>query len=269
MSFSHTGSDCCIPAKLLTSDSKAARSVRADKTFLAAPPRLASPRNSPRPLAGIIAISRAIIAASLAFSFSLSEIHAAEELPALNPFGKVGVEREDQFPGYIEMSDGSIHCGMIYLTRDKRLQINDEKMQRQREIPLNVVRQIECKVKREWMEKEWKFKELAKDEKMYTGRSYPAREYVHVVTLQDGRTIEGGLSGVVYLQPQIYDPQRPNEYRPAVEAQKFLLHKRDKGEIGEELKSLTYVKLIKLGDEAYREGQQKSKNRRPPPKSAR
>lgn len=269
MSLSATGSACCIPAELSMDDSKAARVARGGKPSSAAPPRRASPRHSPRPRAGIIANLWAIIAAYLVVSFSLSEIRAAEEPPALNPFGKVGVEREDQFPGYIEMADGSIHCGMIYLTRDKRLQINDEKKQRQREIPLNVVQQIECKVKREWMEKEWKFKELAKDEKMYTGRSYPAREYDYVVTLQDGRTIEGGLSGVVYLQPQIYDPQRPNEYRPAVEAQKFLLHKRDKGEIGDELKSLNYVKLIKLGDEAYREGQQKSKNRRTPAKSAR
>lgn len=220
------------------------------------------PLKNARHLAGVVA-------AWSVFSVLSVGIPAAEEPPALNPFGKVGVEREDQFPGYIEMSDGSIHCGMIYLTRDKRLQINDEKMQRQREIPLNVVQQIECKVKREWMEKEWKFKELAKDEKMYTGRSYPAREYEHVVTLQDGRKIEGGLSGVVYLQPQIYDPKRPNEYRPAVEAQKFLLHKRDKGEVGEELKSLKYVKIIKLGEEAYREGQQKSKNRPAPAKPSR
>ncbi len=240
-----------------------------DRPFLFGPLRNVRSTNCPQPLARISKISLALVAAIVVSLVSPPNMRAAEEPPALNPFGKVGVEREDQFPGYIEMSDGSIHCGMIYLTRDKRLQINDEKMQRQREIPLNVVQQIECKVKREWMEKEWKFKELAKDEKMYTGRSYPAREYEHVVTLQDGRKIEGGLSGVVYLQPQIYDPQRPNEYRPAVEAQKFLLHKRDKGEIGEDLKSLKYVKLIKLGEEAYREGQQKSKNRPAPAKPAR
>ena len=199
----------------------------------------------------------AIVFGSLAINASV----AAEDPPALNPFGKMQNEREDQFPGYIEMSDGTVHCGMLYLTRDKRLQINDEKIQRQREIPLNVVKQIDCKVKKEWMEKEWKFKELAKDEKMYTGRSYPAREYDHTVTLQDGRTIEGGLSGVVFLQPQLYDPKKPNEYRAAIEPQKFLIHKRDKGEFGDELKSLKYVKLIKLGEDAYKEGQQKARKR--------
>ena len=108
-------------------------------------------------------------------------------------------QREDAVPGYVELSDGKICAGQVYLTRDARLKINDEKLQRQREVPLSAVKQIDCKVKKEWMEKEWKFKELAKDEKMYTGRSYPSREYVHTITLNDGRTITGELSGIVYV----------------------------------------------------------------------
>ncbi len=105
-------------------------------------------------------------------------------------------------PGCIELSDGSIHPGLIYLTRDKRLKIYDEQLQRQREIPLRVVKQIDCAVKKEWMEREWKYKETTSDEKMYTGRSYPAREYLHTITLRDGRTITGPLAEIVYVQPQ-------------------------------------------------------------------
>ena len=108
----------------------------------------------------------------------------AAEPPAINPFGKAPSEREDAVPGYVELSDGSIHPGMIYLTRDKRLQIYDEQLQRQREVPLQAVKQIECSVKREWMEREWRFKETTSDEKVYTGRSYPAREYLHTITLK-------------------------------------------------------------------------------------
>ena len=93
-------------------------------------------------------------------------------------------EREDALPGFIELSDGSIHFGRVYMTRDKRFKIYDSKLQRQREIPLAKIRQIECKVDKEWEEREWRFKELAKDEKLYTGRSYPAREYSCVVTLR-------------------------------------------------------------------------------------
>lgn len=162
----------------------------------------------------------------------------ADEPPTINPFGPKTTQREDAIPGCIELSDGSVHPGMIYLTRDKRLEIYDKQLQRQREIPLRAVKRIDCKIKREWMEKEWKFKETTSDEKIYTGRSYPAREYLHTITLHDGRTIAGPLSALVYLRPKRYSPER------------YLLNKRDKGKIGEELKSLVYVKRIKFGKEA-------------------
>lgn len=182
----------------------------------------------------------------------------AEEPPAINPFGPPPAEREEAVPGYVELSDGSVFPGRVYLTRDVRLQIYDEALQRQREVPLRVVKRIECKVKREWMEKEWRFKEAASAEKVYTGREYPAREYIHVITLHDGRTIEGPLSGVVYVQPYTYSPGEQSSYRPAPAPRKFILHKREKGPVGTELKALVYVKLIELGEDALGEGRRKA-----------
>ena len=126
----------------------------------------------------------------------------------------------------------------------------------------NGVRQIECTVKKEWMEREWKFKELTSSEKMYTGRSYPVREYEHAITLHDGRTISGGLSAVVYVQPHDYTPTEPGKYRTPAQAERFLLHKRHKGKIGEDLKSLRYVRRIKLGEDALREGREKATTER-------
>jgi hypothetical protein len=185
----------------------------------------------------------------------------SESPPAINPFGPIVTDREDTVPGYLELSDGTVRAGMIYLTRDVRLQIYDEKLQRQREVPLRVVKQIDCKVLKEWMEREWKFKDAASATKMYTGREYPAREYVHVITLQDGRTIEGGLSGVVYVQERL-DPSAPGGYRPVVRPEKYILYKRNKGELGENLKDLVYVKAIKLGEEAFQEGVKKAARKR-------
>lgn len=188
---------------------------------------------------------------------------SADEPPAINPFGQAPSQRDDTVPGYVELSDGSIHAGQVYLTRDKRLQIYDEKLQRQREVPLQVVRRIDCQVKKEWIEREWKFKETTSDEKLYTGRNYPSREYVHTITLEDGRTIEGELSGIVYVQPQSFDPATTRTYQRKTDPERFLLHKRDKGEIGAELKSLVYVKSVKLGKEALAEGQQKAGKQKP------
>jgi hypothetical protein len=195
-----------------------------------------------------------------------TQSRAAEEPPAINPFGPVKTAREDARPGYLEMSDGRVVSGDIYLTRDVRLKIYDEKLQRQREIPLRVVKQIECKVLKEWMEREWRFKELAKAEKYYTGREYPAREYVHTITLRDDRTITGPLSGVVYVQPfAAYNPKTgPSAYAPKPKAEKFLLHKRDKGDVETTLESLQYVRLIRLGEEALEEGKRKAGKYRPP-----
>ena len=83
--------------------------------------------------------------------------------------------------------------------------------------------------------------------KLFTGRTYPAREYSHKITLQNNQTIRGSLAGIVYVQAD-----------PAREPQRFLLHKRDKGEPGTDLKSLVYVRSIQLGEKALEEGKEQS-----------
>ncbi len=188
-----------------------------------------------------------------------TRIAAAEEPPALNPFGQVKTARDDAIPGYIEMSDGRILVGNVYMTRDKRVRIYDEKMERQRELPLRVITQIQAKMDKEWMEKEWRFQELALDQKLYTGRSYPCRHYTHTVTLKDGKTIIGELAEVFFVQPIVFKADEPLANRPDdSEPVRVVLHKRDKGDFGAELKSMKYVKLIKLGKEALEEGRKKA-----------
>ncbi|MGQ9574070.1 MAG: hypothetical protein ACUVUC_02005 [Thermoguttaceae bacterium] len=181
-----------------------------------------------------------------------------KEPPAINPFAPVRHEREDALPGYLEMSDGRRFVGNIYMTRDKRLKLWDAESERQREIPLRAVKQIDCHVEKEWMEKEWRFKESALDEKVYTGRTYPVRVYTHTVTLQDGRKITGPLAEILYVQPIFESASGPMQDSSQLRAQRFILHKRDKGEIGTELKSLHYVRLVKLGAEALEEGKRKA-----------
>lgn len=217
-----------------------------------------------------------LVGVAAVWALLLAVAHRApgeEEPPALNPFGQRDTERDDAVPGYVETSDGKVYPGLVYMTRDKRLKMLDEEMQRQREIPLRVVKQIECKVKKEWMEKEWKFKELALDQKMYTGREYPSREYLHTITLKDDRTITGPLAEIIYVKPYRSKPEPGSKaYRPEdePEPQRFILNKRNKGDFGEDLKSLIYVKAIKLGEEALEEGRRKAAGRpvaRKPPVS--
>jgi hypothetical protein len=181
----------------------------------------------------------------------LLQAASAQEPPALNPFGTPAERqqnrRDDAVPGYLETSDGQVHPGQVSLSRDAKLKIFDEERKQHREIPLKAIDRIDCTVLKEWDEKEWRFKENASDEKYFTGRTYPAREYAHKVTLQSRQTVQGTVSSIVYVQAdQAEKPVR------------FLLHKRDKGEPGTELKSLVYVRSIRLGARALEEGERKA-----------
>jgi len=173
--------------------------------------------------------------------------------PALNPFNKTPEVREGVVPGYVETSDGRMVTGVVYMTRGKLLKIEDREIKRQRLIPLSVVEQIRCDVKREWMEKEWRFKEKANDEKYFTGRSYPVRVYEHTVTLKDGRKITGALSGILYVKKESSNATESGTRNSDTMPERFLLHKRDKGKFGEDLKFLTYTKLVKLGHNTLKE----------------
>lgn len=160
----------------------------------------------------------------------------AQDPPALNPFGAApgSAPRDDALPGVLHTSDGKSYAGQVFLTRDARLRIYDETQKRQRDVPLTAIRKLECRVVKEWLEPEWRFKENANDEKVFTGRAYPSREYVHTLTLKDGRTLTGPLSAIVYVRPESGEPAR------------FLLHKRDKGAIDTPLDALLYVRSIDL-----------------------
>lgn len=186
-----------------------------------------------------------MILALLVLPLQTAPTIAAQEPPTIDPFGRKPAVRDDAVPGFIELSDGTILTGHIHATRDTRWKIYDRERQRQREVPWNRIRQIESQVEKEWMEREWRFRENANDQKVFTGRRYPARLHTHVITLDDGRTIRGDLSGVVYLQ------------RPGEETLKFALHKRAKGEIGEPLHCLVFVRTIRLGAEALEEAERR------------
>jgi len=186
----------------------------------------------------------------------------ADEPPVIDPFGPRPAASPDAEAGRIELSDGKVFYGLIYLTRDARLKIYDGRLHRQREIPLRAVARIDCEVKREWMEDEWRFKELTADEKLTTGRQYPAREYLHTITLSDGRKIKGPLAALVYLRPTSSGAAAAGSERTATEPLRFVLHKRDKGKLGADLKSLVYVRCIWLGKDAMEQPPEKA-----PPRS--
>ena len=141
------------------------------------------------------------------------QVKAQQEPPALNPFGtpseRPDQRRDDAVPGFVETSDGKVHSGQVFLTRDARLKIYDESQKKHREIPLKAIKRIDCTILKEWVEKEWRFKENASDEKYFTGRTYPSREYSHKITLRNGQTSrERSRRSSTSARSQ---PRRPND----------------------------------------------------------
>jgi len=189
-----------------------------------------------------------VIAAAVALLLAAAaSAQTANEPP--NPFAQVRPQRTDAVPGFVELSDGTKIRGKIYLTRGHYLHIYDPKVERFRDVPLSAAKEVRCVVEKEWMEKEWRFKENANDEKVYTGRQYPARIYVHEIELKRGGVIRGPLSGVVYVLPDPGQDELVKKLRGTDDSTRplrFLLHKRHKGQIGQSLKDLVYVKRIVL-----------------------
>jgi len=189
---------------------------------------------------------------------ALTSSRGADDPP--NPFGERQTERPNSVFGAIRRSDGTLKRGKIYLTRGQALRIYDPAKEEHREVPLKSVREIRGLVEKEWMEAEWRFKENASDEKVLTGRKYPARVYTHELVLKRGGSIKGSLSAVIYIEPEdekekTEPVEKTDETREADESRaarpvRYLLHKRDKGEPGQTLRDLVYVERIVLGEEA-------------------
>lgn len=197
-------------------------------------------------------------------SFSSLMTLQADEPPALaNPLSRRENSdvREDTMPGYVEMSNGEVFPGLLYITRDKRLEIYDVELKRQRTIPIHKIAKIECNVEKEWMEEIWRFKELASDEKLYTGKFYPCRVFTYTLTFDDGRTLEGPMSGLIYVQPLEEGEDVSVGHVPERDSKRLYFNKRqsEKTDVGKKLEDIHYTKLVKIGDEALAEGIQKAK----------
>lgn len=178
--------------------------------------------------------------------FVVTVVRAAGDEPP-NPFGPRRSERPDAVRGTIALSNGKTVTGKIYLTRGHDLHIYDTERERFRDVPLRAVDEVNCIIQKEWLEKEWRFKEAANDEKVYTGRSYPARLYVHEIKLKRGDSIKGPLSALLYVESaENADKSNEKPKSARLKPTRYLLHKRDKGKLGQKLKDLIYVKRIVL-----------------------
>jgi hypothetical protein len=153
--------------------------------------------------------------------------------PTSQPASPFDSKKSPGRSGTITLSNGEKISGHLTHTGNKPLRMWVEKDEQYHDIPFEVIQHIEAKVLWERDEKEWHFKESGSDIKEYNGKSYPNRETEYTFTLTNGQTISGAVVEPLYLQ---------TADGPVL----FALHKRDKGEVGQTLKQLVYVKSVEF-----------------------
>ena len=168
---------------------------------------------------------------------------AASAAPATNPFGRSGrFRRPDAVPGVAILSDGTVHPGGLYTTRDRNWEVWVESEKRWRHIPPILVLSIRAAVIEEGMDKEWRWKEMGSDEKVFTGRTRPTRRLEWTFHLIDGSYLTGSVKG----QP-LWVESAQKRHGP------FVLHERSAGNYGQSLKDLVYVKQVVISRRAMQQ----------------
>ena len=154
---------------------------------------------------------------------------------AANPFRKTDLSfrRLDAMPGAIELSDGNQLPGGLYTTAEKPWIVWSEATKSWRRVDFLTLLSIEAVVEEQRMELDWRWKGMGEPEKVYSGKKYPMRRMHWRFKLIDGSVVEGSTKGqpvFVELGGKVSGP--------------FILGERMKGELGQTLGDLVYVRKI-------------------------
>ena len=141
--------------------------------------------------------------------------------------------KDESRTGTITLSDGTKLSGKISTTADKPLRVYDENEKQYTDVPFDKIASIKAEVVWERDEKEWQFKLSGSDEKVYSGKTYPARETRYTITKTDGTTVSGAIAAPIY-------------FKQGEQRRTLVLHKRDKGDVGQTLKQLIYVQGVEF-----------------------
>ena len=136
--------------------------------------------------------------------------------------------------GTVTLSDGTTVTGRIATTAEKPIRIWVPEEKQYEDVALSQVATAEAHVVWERLDPEWDFKQSGSDVKVYSGRTYPARETTYAVTLTDGTVLSGGVVAPLYVTTA------------DGKTRTLVLHKRDKGPAGRALAALVYVKRVEL-----------------------
>jgi hypothetical protein len=153
------------------------------------------------------------------------------DAPATQPAFDTPATRAPGRPGTLLLSDGAAIVGRIATTPGKPIRLWEESRKQYQDLPLNLIASIEAEVIWERDEPQWHFAASGSDAKVVTGRTYPARLTHYRITLTTGQTFDGAVDA-------------PLTVTTAAGQHTYVLHKRDKGDAGQTIPQLVYVKRV-------------------------
>lgn len=135
----------------------------------------------------------------------------------------------------VTWSNGHQAWMIVRARPDLTLQILPTGAGKRVKVPWADVRVLRLEPEKEGMEEVWRWKEGGNDEKIKTGESYPWRQYTVFVATADGREIKGRLAAGFALTATSEGA-----------TEQLVVSPRHKGENGQTLADLVYVKEITL-----------------------
>ncbi|MGA2497518.1 MAG: hypothetical protein ABSH20_07240 [Tepidisphaeraceae bacterium] len=156
-------------------------------------------------------------------------------IPKDRPQTMPAAENPEARQGVVILSNGEKIRASLSTTREKPIRLWDEKDEKYKDIPFDLIKSAEAKILWERDEKEWHFIASGSDLKEFTGKTYPARELQYEVTLINGQKLTGGIVSPIYATG-------------SGQTLTFVLNKRQKGDVGQTLKQLVYVKKLELDE---------------------
>ena len=143
--------------------------------------------------------------------------------------------RQGEAHGTVIYSDGSSITGIIHATGFKPIKIYDGREKKFKHLPLEHIANLKVVITKQEMVREWRFKEESKDEKVYSGKKFPRKDYEVHIALRGGQEHHGTCNGIFYIES-------------GDEKKRFWLKHYDRGKTDQSLDDLVHVKEIKFAN---------------------
>jgi hypothetical protein len=145
-------------------------------------------------------------------------------------------DEKERVPGTITLSDGTVLEGAIRTTVGKPLRLFETSGQRRLDLRLPDIHRITVHVVHEEQHRVWRWVEDGSREKVYTGETYPKREYEVEVVLRNGLVHRGHMVAVLY----VYEEGRKKPRKV------ILKQKEQHGQVGKKRTDLVYVGSVQI-----------------------